>query len=75
MKKTKKIAILLIIILLSTGFYNCYATGVVVTKENLNTAIQKYASSASNNENLEITVVDNTISIKSDESNYFLKYN
>lgn len=75
MKKTKKIAILLIIILLSTGFYNCYATGVVVTKENLNTAIQKYASPASNNENLEITVVDNTISIKSDESNYFLKYN
>lgn len=75
MKKTKKIAILLIIILLSTGFYNCYATGVVVTKENLNTAIQKYASSASNDENLEITVADNTISIKSDESNYFLKYN
>lgn len=75
MKKTNKIAILSIIILLSSVLYNCYATGVAVTKENLNTAIQKYASLESNGENSEITVDDNTISIKNDESNYFLKYN
>ena len=74
MRKTKVIAIFAIVLLLSCTFYNCYAETVAVTKENLNIAIQKYASSEMNEDDAKFTVDDDIINIKTDENEYVLSY-
>lgn len=75
MQKIKKIVLLVIFILILNSFFiSCYATNVAVTKENLNTSLQKFVSSSANENNYEITVSDKTIAITVDEKSYMLNY-
>lgn len=76
MQKIRKIALLLLnILLLNSLFSNCYATAITVTKENLNASLQEFASSDANKNNYKITVSDNTITVVDDGKNYTLNYN
>lgn len=64
MQKIRKIGLLIInFLLLNCLFINCYAIAVTVTKENLNTSLQKFVSSNANENNYKITVSDNLIKI------------
>lgn len=75
MRKIKRITILIAnILLLSSLFINCYATAVAVTKENLNTSLQKLVTSDTNENNYKIAVSDNIITITADGKNYTLNY-
>ena len=50
----------------------CYATGVEVTDENLNSALQKFTSSSENEEGYTISVANKVITITADNENYTL---
>lgn len=71
MKIKKIISTFLIFLLLSILFTNCYATAVVVTKENLNESFQNMASQT---RGLNFTVSDNTITINFEDQIYTLTY-
>lgn len=77
MLKYKKIltSILLIFALVSSNLYmRVYAAQVAVTKENLSESLKKIESSEWNEEGYTITVSDNVITVKSEESTYDLSY-
>ncbi len=73
-KFSKIVVVILIIFLLNILLCSCYATSVTVTKENLNTSLQKFVSSDTNDKNYKITVSDKVITITADGKNYTLNY-
>lgn len=76
MKNIRRIGFLLVsILLLSNLFIHCYAKVVTVTKENLNTSLQKFVSSSINKDDYKIMVSDQTITIGVDGKNYCFNYN
>lgn len=76
MQKIKKIALLILnILLLNSLFSNCYATVVSVTKEKLNASLQEFVLSSANENNYKCTISDNIITITVDGKSYTLNYN
>ena len=74
LKFRKILLVVLIILLLNTLFFNCYATFVTVTKENLNTSLQKLTTTDENYINDKITVSDKVITLTTDGENYSINY-
>lgn len=75
MLKLRKITfVILICLLVITAFSKCYATSIAVTKENLNTSLQKFVTSDTNENNYKITVSDKVITITVEGKNYTLNY-
>lgn len=75
MLKLKKVTfIILIVYLVVTLFSKCYATSITVTKENLNTSLQKFVTSDTNENNYKITLSDKTITVTVDGKTYILNY-
>lgn len=71
----KIISFLLLIFIFVSLFANvCYATGVTVTDENLNEALQKFISSEANEKNYNISVSNNIINVIVDNESYALNY-
>lgn len=67
------LSFILIFVFIAFSFSNiCYA--VAVTDENLNSALQKFVSSDTNENNYKITVSDNIIKIAADGKSYTLNY-
>lgn len=76
MLKFRKITVaILIIFLLNTLFFSCYATPVTVTKENLSESLQELGSSDSIDKNYKVNVSDEVITITTtDGESYTLNY-
>ena len=75
LKFSKITAVILIIFLLNTLFFSCYATPVTVTKENLSESLQELGSSDSIDKNYKVNVSDEVITITTtDGESYTLNY-
>ncbi len=71
----KKVTLLLLIsLLICSSFFSCYATSVPVTKENLTSTLQKFASSDANEKNYQIEVSDDVINITAGSKKYSVTY-
>lgn len=70
----KKLYLYLFFILVILCSNICYATPVTVTDENLKESLQKYVSSEANDENYNITVSNNVITITVDNESFTLNY-
>lgn len=75
MKRIKKIAIVILsIIILSSTFINSYAESIVITKENLNTALQNFTSISEDKGTYKIKMTEEAIKITVNEKDYNLEY-
>lgn len=68
----KCLYLFLVLVFLCTNI--CYATVVAVTDENLKESLQKFVSSEANEENYNITVSNNVITVIVDNESYTLNY-
>ncbi len=75
LKFSKITVVILIIFLLNTLFFSCYATPVTVTKENLSESLQELGSSDSIDKNYKVNVSDEVITMTTtDGESYTLNY-
>lgn len=74
-RKNNILTVLLLCIFMTISLSSMsYATSVPVTDENLNDALQNFAESDCNNENYQISVADNIITLTSNDGTYKLNY-